>query len=106
MKLLHDWILIKLDPPRKQYHDIFLVEEPRVKTATVVDVGPGRRTKQGDRIPVGVSIGSKVAYFRGHEVHKQGKQIMSALEELGDDLYLIREPDVLFTWDVGDVEVL
>lgn len=95
---LHDWVLVKLDPlPEEQkVGSIFVLDSgaERVRTATVVRVGRGRKhPKTGAYIPVlGVERGMKIAFFREHLEHLQGKQILSRLE---DGYALMRDEDIL-----------
>lgn len=96
MRLLHDWILVELDPDKKQEGSIFLPHGQVVRTATVKDVGPGRALPSGARAPLGVEPGARVAFRREHLEHRPGKQVMEALQELGENLGLIREPDILY----------
>jgi co-chaperonin GroES (HSP10) len=93
---LHDWILVKLDPVDHRQGSIILPLGQVYRTATVLRVGPGRALKSGARAPVGVKAGDRVTFRREHLEHQQGKQIMSVLQDLGEDLGLIREPDVLY----------
>jgi len=93
---LHDWILVKLDPlPEEQKVGSIFVPDSgaeRVRTALVVDIGPGRKNENGDRIPIFVQRQTKVAFFREHLEHQQGKQLLQRLEE---GYGLIRAMDVL-----------
>jgi co-chaperonin GroES (HSP10) len=104
MKLrpLSDRILLQLDPlPEETKGGIILVSDnsvSNVRTGTVLRVGPGLVNKYGYRIPVGVEPGERVAFLRWHLEHQSGKRIMSFLAGLGEDLGLIRGPDVLFAF--------
>lgn len=94
---LNDWVLLQLDPlPEEQKVGSIFVPDSgaeRVRTARVVSVGPGRRNpKTGERIPFFVVPGMKVAFFREHLEHQQGRQILARLE---DGYGLIRAMDVL-----------
>lgn len=99
MKPLHDWILVKTDPLPTQIGSIIMPNGGNIRTATVVHTGPGRRSKAGTLTPISLVPGDRVAYFLLHEQHKQGKALGAVLEELGEDLALIREPDVLFAFE-------
>lgn len=107
MKPLHDWILVRLEPLPEKIGSLFTLHGDRVRTAVVLDVGPGvHKPGSNTRVPVGVDKGERVAFFREHLEHKQGKQLVSALKEVGDDLGLIRATDVLFVIAAGsDVRV-
>jgi hypothetical protein len=71
-------------------------------------VGPGKSTKSGKPIPVGVEPGERIAFLRWHQEHRPGKAASSALEkmstEIGEDVCLIRQADILFSYD-GNVTV-
>lgn len=98
----HDWLVVKLDPIPEKIGSIFIdgSAAERLRTATVVSVGPGVYLKMtAKRRPVAVIPGEKVAFFREHLEHQQGKQVVRVLlSELGDDIGLIRETDVLYAW--------
>jgi co-chaperonin GroES (HSP10) len=103
MKLrpLHDWLLVKLDPIPDKIGSIFIdgSAAERLRTATVLRTGPGKYLswESDRRIPVAVQVGDKVHFFREHLEHQQGKQLVRTLfSELGEDIGLIREPDVLY----------
>lgn len=98
MKLrpINDWVLIKIEPSTQPSKTIFLTEGNRVLTAIVTDVGPGKLDENQVFQPTQVRPGEKVALFKEHLAHKQGKEIASALTELGDNYALVREMDILF----------
>lgn len=98
LRPLLDWLVVRVEPLPTMRGSILLPQGDNVRTATVLAVGPGKRDSAGVRIPVGVEVGEKVAYFRWHEEHKSGKKLMSTLSELGDDLAMVRALDVLFVW--------
>ncbi len=93
---IKDWVLVKLDPIPKYSHGIELVHGGRVRTATVISTGPGKENEEGILQPIQVSKGEKIAFFREHLEHQQGKNLTSKLEDLGDGLGLLREMDILF----------
>lgn len=90
-----------MDPLPEKEGSIFLPNKGRVRTATVLRVGPGRPVGSR-RVPVGVERGERVAFYREHLEHQQGKQIVAALRELGEDLGLIRGPDILFAFPMHE----
>ena len=103
MRPLNDWVLVRVNPlPEKTFSDIFLVHGGNVRTAVVVEVGPGRRTSKGALVPTDLEVGDKVAYFRWNEEHKQGKQLTSVLATEDDSLFLVKASDILFTWTGED----
>lgn len=94
-------MLVRLDPLPEKSGSIFLVGsgEERLRTATVLRVGPGRW--EGDaskRVPIGVEPGEKVAFWRENLEHQAGKQMMGVLADLGEDLGMIRARDVLYVY--------
>ena len=99
----HDWIVVKLDKLPEKIGSIFVdgSAAERLRTATVIRTGPGAYLSwdSDKRLPVSILPGEKVAFFREHLEHQQGKQVVrTLLSELGDDIGLIREPDVLYAW--------
>lgn len=102
LKPLHDWIVVKMEPVPQKRGELFLVHGDRVRTGVVLSIGPGKCTKEGNRIPIGLEKGERVAFFRENLEHQQGKQILSAIKEVGDDIGLIRANDVLFVIAAGE----
>ena len=102
----HDSLLVKMDPiPEKQGSLIILEDSSpnRVRTGQGLKVGPGvRNEKTGERTPVGIEQGEKVAFFRWNLEHQNGKRIASFLEAFGEDLGLIRARDILLAWAPGE----
>jgi co-chaperonin GroES (HSP10) len=101
MRLLHDWILVELDPIVEREGSIVLLHGQAVRTATVRAVGPGRALPTGARVPVGVTPGDRIAFRREHLEHKPGKQILAVLQEIGENLGLLRAPDILYVMEHG-----
>ncbi len=99
LRLLHDWILIELDPIIEREGALFLLHGQAVRTATVQRVGPGRALPTGARSPVGVVPGDRIAFRREHLEHKPGKQLLAVLQDLGENLGLLREPDILYVME-------
>lgn len=93
---LHDWILVKYDPLPEKEGSLFLVHGSRVRTATVLRTGPGRVRSDGSQEFMDLQPGERVVFYREHLEHGQGKQLGAVMGELGEDLALIRVPDVLF----------
>ena len=86
-----DWVLVRLDPAQERSSTIVLTEKSSVRTGVVLRVGQGKDGK-----PVDVAPGQRVAFFRWTQEHKNGRAQAAALMDLGPDLALIRENDVLF----------
>jgi|HigsolmetaAR202D_1030399.scaffolds.fasta_scaffold01603_25 co-chaperonin GroES (HSP10) len=108
---LSDWILVKFEPLEKRSSLIELPgqNESAVRKGVVKIVGPGRRLPNSERrAPMDVEVGDKIVFLRWHQEHRPGKQISETLrrksEELGEDLCLIRQSDILFKY-TGDVNV-
>lgn len=105
-----DVVLVKLDPLKDETRaGIIILKDTTaqiVRTGTVLAVGPGRLSKKtGERVPVGVEPGERVAFLRWHLEHQQGKQITRRLlEELGENIGMIRGPDILFAF-TGELKV-
>ena len=103
---LHDWILVKMDPfPEKQGSIIILEDSSpnRVRTGTALLVGRGVISKKtGERLPVGIEQGERVAFFRWNLEHQNGKRVTAFLEGIGEDLGLIRAKDILLAWPAGE----
>jgi len=104
-----DLILIRCEPfEEKKGSIIVLAHHQRVRHGEVIAVGPGRYKEGTDiRVPVGVEVGQRVAFFRENMEHQTGKRINDVLiemgEELGTDLALIRSSDVLMEVKKGTV---
>lgn len=88
--------MVRMDPIPDKEGLIVLLHGTRVRTGEVLAVGPGRHTKRGAIIPLDVQVGERIAFYREHFEHQQGKMIAHRLAELGDDLGLLKETDVLF----------
>jgi len=100
------WILLKLEPEPKPKGRIVMLNKPApVRTGTIEAVGPGcwgiTKKSEGKRIPMGVKIGDRIAFFKMVADTKQGQVLRYYL---GEDHVLIREPDILMRLD-GKVEI-
>lgn len=104
MRLLHDWVLVELEPPRRQTKGgLHLVGPDPVRIARVVGVGPGRRDKKGRLRPTQVKVGDRFPFFKAATETKQGRLLA---EKLPEGQELVRESDILFVIEGdGDVEV-
>jgi co-chaperonin GroES (HSP10) len=102
---LHDWLLVKLEPLAEMRGSLFVPNAIRVRKGTVLRVGPGR-WQGAVRVAPALAPGDRIAFFREHLEHQQGKQLVATLRELDGDLGLLRVPDVLFVLsDKEDVEL-
>lgn len=108
---LSDWIVVKVAPFDKRSSILELPgqNESAVRKGVVVAVGPGRPlTETAGTKPVDVKEGESIVFLRWHSEHRPGKANVEALAkwsaELGEDLCMIRESDVLFAY-TGDVKV-
>ena len=99
---LNDWLLVRCEKIPEKIGAIIVPNGTRVRTGEVLAAGPGRFYKdQKARTPVDVSVGDRVAFFRETLETQQGKQIVSVLHDIGDDIGLIRATDVLFVIPPG-----
>lgn len=99
---LSDWIVVKLDPlPQATAGGVILPQSSRgserQRTGTILRIGPGcwlygRSTRK----PLGVQEGDRVVFFRENLEHQQGKAILGVLQQLEEDVGMIREPDILW----------
>lgn len=102
-QLRSDWIRVELEPaPERSRGGIVLVGARPVRIARVLQTGPGRRGRKGQLIPMGLRIGDRFPFFKAAADTQQGRQLGELLPE-GQEL--IRESDVLFVIEEGDVEV-
>jgi len=106
-----DWILVRFDPPQKRSGIIELAGDNSTspaRTGTVVRTGPGKPKDSGGFAPMEVKENDRVVFLRWHEEHRPGKATSETLrkmaDEIGEDLVLIRQNDVLFVFD-GDITV-
>ena len=111
---LNDMVLVKLGETQR-YSDIIAIPDSvasahPVQKATVVRVGPGRtviRRAQADKdsdvvhIKTSVKPGDNIVFFAAAVGTLQGKQNAGVM---GNDHALIRQSDVLFTYE-GDLKV-
>ena len=93
-------MVVKLDPlPTETRSGLILPSgtsgEENQRTGTVLRVGPGRKVK-GAVVPVGVSPGDRVVFFRANLEHQQGKQMVGIIQELEEGTGMIRQDDVLW----------
>lgn len=108
---ISDWILVHFDPLKKRSEIIDIAgdnDTTAIRTGTVLSTGLGRPLKKGGREPMTVTAGDRVCFFRWHQEHRPGKMVSGALSELstelGKDVMLIRQSDILFQF-TGDMNV-
>lgn len=102
-RLRSDWIRVELEPEAKASRGGILFTTARpIRIARVLQVGPGRRGRKGQLIPMELKIGDRFPFFVAAAQTQQGRQLGMLLPE-GQEL--IRESDVLFVIDEGDIEV-
>lgn len=101
-RLRSDWVLVELErAPERTSGGIVKVGPDPIRTAKVVQVGPGRH--YADRfVPTSVKPGDRFPFFKAASDTRQGRQLA---ERLPEGLELIREGDILFVIEEGDVEV-
>ena len=87
IKPLQDNVLLEKVPNEKKVGSIVLTSEKKAgNVATVIEVGPGKKDKEGKLVPLTLKIGDKVVYreYSGTEFEHEGRKFL-----------LIREEDVL-----------
>jgi co-chaperonin GroES (HSP10) len=107
LRLMNDCILVRLDEIPAKSGSIFLTgaDARRVRTGTVTQTGPGKRTKRGALVPMEVKVNDRVAFFRENLEHQQGKKVQAILGEFDGNIGLLKQPDVLFVFECeGDEE--
>lgn len=100
-----DWVVVRIDPMPNQIGSVIVPDSYRARdthTATVVSVGPGKPLSNGARRPLEVVPGDRVCFHRWNLEHKSGQAVGHVLEEMGPDVAMIREPDILFVWPQGE----
>lgn len=113
-RLKSDCVHVRLDPRKEKTTGGILIPESKdqeLRTGVIIDVGPGKRVKvrrpgTSDYLevfrPMGAKPGERVAFFIASVDTKSGKAISHYLQE---DERLIREEDILFVIEDGDVEL-
>ncbi len=102
-RLRSDWIRVELEPaPEKSRGGIILASAVPIRMAKVLQTGPGRRGRKGQLIPMELKIGDRFPFFKAAADTQQGRQLGMLLPE-GQEI--IRESDVLFVIEEGNVEV-
>jgi co-chaperonin GroES (HSP10) len=97
LKLKHDWMLVRIDPaPTQSSGGIHLVGAVPIRTATVLDTGPGRRNRRGVLVPMELKAGDRFPFLKAVTETKQGLALGLLLEEYEA---LVRENDVLFVME-------
>jgi hypothetical protein len=104
---MNDWVLIRTDPLPERRGSILLPNKGEIYTATVLSVGKGAEipldhNQPGKKIyiPTDVKPGEKVAFLRWAIESQQGKALGGTFEELGADIALIKERDILFVLEL------
>jgi hypothetical protein len=108
---MNDWVLVRLDPLPEKLGSILLPSKGHIYTATVLSAGPGaeipldhNRPEKKRFFPIDVRAGEKVAFLRWAVEGQQGKAVRSTFEELGADIALIKERDILFVMELAPGE--
>lgn len=104
---LNDWVVVRCEPIRTERNGLILVHGERVRFGEVIAVGPGRKYRDKKYITKpAVRPGERVAFYRETLETQSGKQIARVVQELGNDLGMIRATDILFVIAPGvEVEV-
>jgi len=102
-RLRGEWIRVELEPARERSRGgIFMPVAQPIRIAKVLQTGPGRRGRKGQLIPMGLKVGDRFPFFKAAADTQQGRQLGELLPE-GQEL--IKESDVLFVIEEGDIEV-
>lgn len=103
----NDWVLVRTDALAEKHGSIILPGKGSIYTATVLAVGPGteipidhNKPEEKRFIPTDVKPGEMVAFLRWTIESQQGKAVKSTFEELGADIALIKERDILFVMEL------
>ena len=106
LRPLGDWVLVRTEELPQQIGLIHVPQGTNVYTAEVLAVGPGRWTSKGARRPVDVQVGERITFYRWNLEHKPGQALKGVLQELGDNIALIQERDILFAIPAGEKVVV
>ncbi len=113
-RLLSDHVLVRLDPRKDKTSGGVLLpdtKEQEVRTGVIIGMGPGKHVKvrrrgtsdyRGVFRPMTAKVGERVAFFIASVDTRSGKAVTHYLQE---DERLIREDDILFVIEDGDVDV-
>ena len=96
IRLLGDRLIVRFDPPRVFEGSVTLpekVDDRDPHRGEVLAVGPGRRTKKGDHIPMEVKVGDWILAAPQHMISKQGR-ILSSTVFNDSRVVIITEQDV------------
>ena len=90
---LHDRVVIKrLDADTKTSSGLIIPDNVAEKPdqGTVIAVGPGKRTAEGQVIPMSVNVNDKVLFgkFAGQQVKIKGEEVLILTEE---EIYAVIE---------------
>lgn len=93
LKPLGDRVLVKPAPKEEKTASGLYISsgaQEKPQQGKVVAVGPGKRNKKGDHIPLDVQVGDEVLYgkFGGNEVKLDGEELLLLR---ADDIYGIIE---------------
>ena len=101
MKVLNDWIHIKLDPDEEKVGTLYKPQgayDHILRTAEVLQVGPGKWVGDtGKREPMGLEPGDGVVFIRF--VADSTKTAQSIQAKIGENEALIRQSDVMLVYD-------
>jgi len=104
MQVMNDWVHIRLDPDNEKVGSLFKPQgayEHILRTAEVLQVGPGKWSKEGSkREPMGVEVGEGVVFIRF--VADSTKTAQSIQATLGENEALIRLSDIMLVYDRKD----
>lgn len=103
---LRETVLIQVDPAPTMRGAIVLPDdaEPRIRTGVVLSVGPGRWVgkKKKTRERIGVEPGERVAFLQMHMDTPSGAQLTETIRQLGDNIGLLADRDILFAMPANE----
>lgn len=106
LRPLRECVVVELDPLPTHFGSIVLPEsaEPRFRTGVVQTVGPGRLVgkKKKLRQRVDVEPGERVVFLTMHMDTPQGAQVTRTIRDLGENLGVVADRDILFAFPATD----
>lgn len=102
---LNDVVIVELEPVPEKVGGILIPDPDKYPTRTgwVLAAGPGKRHSKTDRLtPTQVKEGERICFHHANLQQSQGKQLMWVLP---DNQALIKESDIFFVIDDGDLRI-
>ena len=98
---LGNGVLVRVDPMPGTVGSIIIPDSYSARdthTGTVVATGPGKNMPDGWVRPMDVQPGERICFHRWNLEHQSGQAVGHVLEQMGPDIALIKEDDILFIW--------